>query len=107
MNETVDRASEQTVYGALFSDLKLRSEAHEEGAAASRTKGAAYMRDDETPLTLSVPEAGKKYYGLSRDGSYDAAQRGLSAQGWSAAICRHRVGAGPVISAMPSSTTPG
>jgi hypothetical protein len=31
---------------------------------------------DETPITLSVPEAGKRYFGLSRDGSYDAAARG-------------------------------
>jgi hypothetical protein len=28
------------------------------------------------PQTLSVPEAGKTYYGLSRNGSYDAAARG-------------------------------
>ena len=27
------------------------------------------------PLTMSVPEAGKKYFGLSRNGSYDAAAR--------------------------------
>jgi excisionase family DNA binding protein len=26
--------------------------------------------------TMSVPEAGKKYFGLSRNGSYDAAKRG-------------------------------
>jgi len=26
--------------------------------------------------TLSVPEAGKTYFGLSRNGSYDAAARG-------------------------------
>ena len=26
--------------------------------------------------TMSVPEAGKKYFGLSRNGSYDAAARG-------------------------------
>ena len=31
---------------------------------------------EKSPLTLSVPEAGKKYYGLSRNGSYDAAERG-------------------------------
>jgi hypothetical protein len=30
----------------------------------------------EAPLTISVPEAGKKYFGLSRNGSYDAADRG-------------------------------
>jgi hypothetical protein len=30
----------------------------------------------ETPLTLSVPEAGKRYFGLSRNGAYDAAARG-------------------------------
>jgi hypothetical protein len=29
-----------------------------------------------TPLTMSVPEAGKKYYDLGRDGSYAAAKRG-------------------------------
>jgi helix-turn-helix protein len=30
----------------------------------------------EDTLTLSVPEAGKKYFGLSRNDSYDAAKRG-------------------------------
>ena len=30
----------------------------------------------DAPLTMSVPEAGKKYFGLSRNGSYDAADRG-------------------------------
>jgi hypothetical protein len=30
----------------------------------------------EAPLTLSVPEAGKNYFNLSREGSYDAARRG-------------------------------
>jgi hypothetical protein len=35
------------------------------------------MRDKTPqPQTLSVPEAGKKYFGLSRNGSYDAARRG-------------------------------
>jgi hypothetical protein len=29
------------------------------------------------PLTLSVPEAGKKYLDLTRDQSYDAARRGV------------------------------
>jgi hypothetical protein len=33
-------------------------------------------KKDEAPLTLSVPEAGRRYYGLSRNGSYDAARRG-------------------------------
>jgi excisionase family DNA binding protein len=31
---------------------------------------------DEAPLTITVPEAGKKYFGLSRNGAYDAAARG-------------------------------
>lgn len=31
---------------------------------------------DNPSLTLSVPEAGKRYYDLSRNGSYDAAKRG-------------------------------
>jgi hypothetical protein len=28
------------------------------------------------PLTISVPEAGRRYFGLSRNASYDAAARG-------------------------------
>jgi len=31
---------------------------------------------DETPLTISVPEAGRRYFGLSRNAAYVAAQRG-------------------------------
>ena len=31
---------------------------------------------EEVPLTISVPQAGKQYFGLSRNGSYSAAQRG-------------------------------
>jgi hypothetical protein len=31
---------------------------------------------ENAPLTLSVPEAGQKYFGLSRNGSYAAADRG-------------------------------
>jgi hypothetical protein len=31
---------------------------------------------DNMPLTLTVPEAGKKYFGLARDAAYRAAQRG-------------------------------
>lgn len=34
------------------------------------------MKDEEGPLTISVPEAGKKYFGLCRNASYDAAARG-------------------------------
>jgi len=28
------------------------------------------------PKTMSVPEAGERYFGLSRNGSYEAARRG-------------------------------
>jgi hypothetical protein len=31
---------------------------------------------DQTPQTFSVPEAGKRYFGLSRNASYAAAQKG-------------------------------
>jgi Helix-turn-helix domain len=31
---------------------------------------------EEMPLTMSVPDAGKKYFGLSRNAAYDAAARG-------------------------------
>jgi excisionase family DNA binding protein len=34
------------------------------------------MPDDNKPLTITVPEAGEKYFNLSRDASYAAAQRG-------------------------------
>jgi hypothetical protein len=37
--------------------------------------GEGQMDQDE-PRTLSVPEAGKRYFGLSRNGSYRAAERG-------------------------------
>jgi Helix-turn-helix domain len=32
--------------------------------------------DNEKPRTLSVPEAGKYYFELGRNASYDAARRG-------------------------------
>jgi hypothetical protein len=32
--------------------------------------------EDDVPLTLTVPEAGKRYFGLCRNASYDAAARG-------------------------------
>jgi len=34
------------------------------------------MSEETVPLTISVPEAGKKYFGLCRNASYDAAARG-------------------------------
>jgi hypothetical protein len=39
-----------------------------------RSTGAG--RKPKAALTLTVPEEGKLYFGLSRDGSYDAAARG-------------------------------
>jgi hypothetical protein len=32
--------------------------------------------DEQAPLTISVPAAGKRYFGLCRNASYDAAARG-------------------------------
>jgi hypothetical protein len=34
------------------------------------------MQEDSRPKTLTVPEAGKRYYDLGRGGSYEAAKRG-------------------------------
>jgi hypothetical protein len=34
------------------------------------------MTDQNAPLTISVPEAGRLYFGLCRNASYDAAARG-------------------------------
>lgn len=31
---------------------------------------------DDRPLTISIPQAGRLYFGLSRNGSYAAAKRG-------------------------------
>lgn len=31
---------------------------------------------DEAPFTITVPEAGKRYFGMSRGASYAAAERG-------------------------------
>lgn len=31
---------------------------------------------EDTPLTISVPEAGRRYFNLSRNGAYAAADRG-------------------------------
>ena len=35
-----------------------------------------HPRRPEGPLTMTVPEAGRRYFGSSRNGSYDAARRG-------------------------------
>jgi hypothetical protein len=32
--------------------------------------------DEQRVFTMSIPEAGKRYFGLSRNGSYAAADRG-------------------------------
>jgi Helix-turn-helix domain len=34
------------------------------------------MTITDAPMTISVPEAGKTYFGLSRNGAYAAAKRG-------------------------------
>ena len=34
------------------------------------------MSEETTPLTMSVPEAGARYFGLCRNAAYDAAARG-------------------------------
>ena len=32
--------------------------------------------DDDKPITISVPEAGRRYFSLGRNASYAAAERG-------------------------------
>ena len=34
------------------------------------------MQMSDEPLTMTIPLAGKRYFNLSRNGSYDAAKRG-------------------------------
>jgi hypothetical protein len=43
---------------------------------ADARKATKRQKALEPPLTLSVPEAGRKYFGLSKNGSYEAAARG-------------------------------
>jgi hypothetical protein len=46
-------------------------------ASQARVEAAASEPIDDGPRKwLSVPDAGRIYYGLSRNGSYDAAERG-------------------------------
>ena len=50
---------------------------HRKGRPAAKIKPPATGPPaEEAPLTLSVPEAGKKYFGLGRNASYAAAERG-------------------------------
>ena len=39
-------------------------------------RGGKHLLPVTEEITLSVPEAGKRYFGLSRNGSYAAADRG-------------------------------
>jgi hypothetical protein len=34
------------------------------------------MTEDDKPWTMPIPAAGRKYFNLGRNGSYDAARRG-------------------------------
>jgi Helix-turn-helix domain len=43
--------------------------------AKAKPKPKTKLMPDDLP-TLDVPEAGRRYFGLSRGGSYDAAKRG-------------------------------
>jgi len=46
------------------------------GVTRKATRRQKARAPPEPPLTISVPEAGRRYLGLSRKGSYDAARRG-------------------------------
>jgi hypothetical protein len=46
------------------------------GAIARARPQKARAPPEPPTITLSVPEAGKRYFGLSRNGSYAAAARG-------------------------------
>src|SRR5262245_14162386 len=60
------------LYASCFARVKRYVWA---GNYFSRARGA-HMPDNNERLTMSVPEAGKKYFDLSRDSSYRAAERG-------------------------------
>jgi hypothetical protein len=39
-------------------------------------KQDVFRMDNKAPKTISVPEAGKQYFGLAKNASYEAAARG-------------------------------
>jgi hypothetical protein len=39
-------------------------------------KQDVFRMDNKAPKTISVPEAGKEYFGLAKNASYEAAARG-------------------------------
>jgi hypothetical protein len=43
---------------------------------SKRHAAAIVLEPAEIPATISVPEAGKRYFGMSKNASYDAAARG-------------------------------
>ena len=43
---------------------------------SSKALWKEFIYERRRPVTISVPEAGKKYFGLCRNASYDAAARG-------------------------------
>ena len=68
----------QTVLQAAPLTILRREFTYDSGATRSTTdldQRNAVM-SEEAPLRFSVPAAGKKYFGLSRNGAYDAAARG-------------------------------
>jgi hypothetical protein len=40
------------------------------------TQNGMFRMDNAAPKTISVPEAGKQYFGLAKNASYEAAARG-------------------------------
>jgi hypothetical protein len=56
----------------IVSNTTLAMESHSDPTESTRRK--CHM--NKAAITISVPEAGKRYFGLSRNGSYDAAARG-------------------------------
>jgi len=53
---------------------RYRENMNRESAEADKPKTKKPGKPEE--ITLSVPEAGRRYFGLSRNGSYNAAARG-------------------------------
>jgi hypothetical protein len=58
---------------AAKSGAKLSTAGQQVGRKAT---GKSVQSEAESPLTLSVPEAGWRYFRLSRNSSYAAAERG-------------------------------
>ena len=65
-----------STYDAPITTATIAFDAQPKGTTMSDSDQSQSKVKADPSKTLSVPEAGQKYFGLSRGGSYEAARRG-------------------------------